>query len=104
MLLASLLAYLLFRRTASSQEQALTTECQSAACALLVSAVLSQLNHSIDPCSDIQAHVCSRMKWDSQLTTDTTTDMMRQWHKRGAAFLETKRRPAGEDFLKLLLF
>lgn len=100
-LLASLVAYLVFRPSPVSQEQPRTAVCQSAACGLLVSSVLSLLNRSVDPCSDIQAHVCSRVKWDSHLTTDTATDMIRQWHRRGALFLDTKRRPEAAYFLYL---
>ncbi|KAH6934940.1 hypothetical protein HPB50_002306 [Hyalomma asiaticum] len=98
-LLALFVAYLVFRPSPVSEEQPRTAVCQSAACGLLVSSVLSQLNRSVDPCSDIQAHVCSRVKWDSHLTTDTATDMIRQWHRRGALFLHTKRRPEAAYFL-----
>ncbi|XP_072144044.1 uncharacterized protein [Dermacentor andersoni] len=92
-LVASLVVYFVFRGTAASGELARAAWCHSVACDLLATSVLSQLNRSVDPCRDIQAHVCSRLKWDSDLTTDTDTDMMRQWYKRGATFLETKTTP-----------
>ncbi|XP_075546556.1 uncharacterized protein LOC142579841 [Dermacentor variabilis] len=92
-LLASLVVYFVFRGTAAHRELARAAWCQSAACDLLARSVLSQLNRNVDPCHDIQAHVCSRLKWDSDLTTDTDTDMMRQWYRRGAIFLETKATP-----------
>ncbi|KAK8766134.1 hypothetical protein V5799_007083 [Amblyomma americanum] len=67
--------------------------CDKPGCQHVASEILSRLDHSVDPCDDIEAHVCGPIKWESDLVTDTATHMMRQWKKRGALYLESKRRP-----------
>ncbi|KAK8780667.1 hypothetical protein V5799_017992, partial [Amblyomma americanum] len=93
LLLFLLPVYLAFRRTVGAKELAQSSYCNSAACNLLAAAVLSRLNHSVHPCHDIEAHVCSHLRWGSGLAMDTPTDMVAQWQTRGAAYLETKRKP-----------
>ncbi|XP_075726098.1 uncharacterized protein LOC142767752 [Rhipicephalus microplus] len=82
---------LLFRhRLSIAQIPRNESPCKSAGCQHLVREVIERLNTSVDPCDDIEAHVCGVMKWENGLITDTATKMMRMWMRRGAQYLESK--------------
>ncbi|KAH7949751.1 hypothetical protein HPB49_015068 [Dermacentor silvarum] len=92
-LIAVLVAYFSGRLSSSVQRLAHDSACNSAGCQLLSSEVINRLDRSVDPCDDIEAHVCGPIRWESELVTDTATEMMRVWMQRGALHLESKRRP-----------
>ncbi|XP_072140142.1 uncharacterized protein [Dermacentor andersoni] len=92
-LIAVLAAYFAGRSYSSTQRLGRNSSCNSAGCQLLWSEVISRLDMRVDPCDDIEAHVCGPVWWKSDLVTDTATEMMRVWMARGALHLESKRRP-----------
>ncbi|XP_054925835.2 uncharacterized protein [Dermacentor andersoni] len=98
-LIAVLAAYFAGRFYSSAQRLGRNSSCNSAGCQLLSSEVINRLNMSVDPCDDIEAHVCGPVRWESDLVTDTATQMMRVWMERGALHLEAKRRPEGASVL-----
>ncbi|KAH7957926.1 hypothetical protein HPB51_028087 [Rhipicephalus microplus] len=85
------LVLLLFRHRLSIAEIPRNeSPCKSAGCQHLVSEVINRLNTSVDPCDDIEAHVCGAIKWENGLITDTASKMMLMWMRRGAQYLESK--------------
>ncbi|XP_070379828.1 membrane metallo-endopeptidase-like 1 isoform X2 [Dermacentor albipictus] len=86
-------AYLASNWSSSSRRLGHDSSCNSAGCQLLASKVIDRLDASVDPCDDIEAHVCGPVTWDSDLVTDTTTEVMRVWMQRGAVHLESRKRP-----------
>ncbi|KAL3172416.1 hypothetical protein MRX96_043331 [Rhipicephalus microplus] len=85
------LVLLLFRhRLSLAQMPRNESPCKSAGCQHLVSEVINRLNTSVDPCDDIEAHVCGAIKWENGLITDTASKMMLMWMRRGAQYLESK--------------
>ncbi|KAL3172426.1 hypothetical protein MRX96_043341 [Rhipicephalus microplus] len=84
-LIAIAVVLLLFRhRPSIYQRPRNESPCNSAGCQHLVNEVIVRLNTSVDPCDDIEAHVCGAIKWENGLITDTASKMMRMWMRRGA--------------------
>ncbi|KAK8760681.1 hypothetical protein V5799_028050 [Amblyomma americanum] len=90
---ASLAALLARRWPFGLQMLERNSACGSLGCQHVAAEILSRLDRNVHPCDDIQAHVCGPIRWESDLVTDTATDMMRRWKMRGAVYLESKRRP-----------
>ncbi|XP_070379822.1 membrane metallo-endopeptidase-like 1 isoform X2 [Dermacentor albipictus] len=86
-------AYLASNWSSSSRRLGHDSSCNSAGCQLLASKVIDRLDASVDPCDDIEAHVCGPVRWESDLVTDTATEVMRVWMQRGAVHLEFRKRP-----------
>ncbi|KAH7943763.1 hypothetical protein HPB52_011336 [Rhipicephalus sanguineus] len=91
-LFAVLAVLLLSHRPLTAERPRNDSPCNNAGCQRLVSEVIDRLNTSVDPCDDIEAHVCGAIKWDDGLVTDTASKMMRMWMRRGALYLQSKSR------------
>ncbi|XP_075558172.1 membrane metallo-endopeptidase-like 1 [Dermacentor variabilis] len=88
-----LAAYFASHWSSSPQRLGRDSSCNSAGCQLLASKVINRLDATVNPCDDIEAHVCGPVRWESDLVTDTATEVMRVWMQRGAVHLESKKRP-----------
>ncbi|XP_050033001.2 uncharacterized protein [Dermacentor andersoni] len=86
-------AYIASHWSSNAQRLGHDSSCNSAGCQLLASKVINRLDASVDPCDDIEAHVCGLVRWESDLVTDTATEVLRVWMQRGAVHLESKKRP-----------
>ncbi|KAK8763274.1 hypothetical protein V5799_034118 [Amblyomma americanum] len=93
--LASMAALLAPRWYGGARKLERSSVCNTAGCQYLASEILGRLDRNVDPCKDIEAHVCGSIRWKSELITDTATDMIRLWQMRGAAYLNVKRRLEG---------
>ncbi|KAH6938419.1 hypothetical protein HPB50_009161 [Hyalomma asiaticum] len=68
--------------------------CRSAGCHDQIAWLAMGLDPSADPCSDADAYVCGRIRWQSEDHANTMDDMRRRWYLEGSRFLEKHQRPA----------